>query len=51
MNIDSRTPQTAGHGEKYSRKKEAALAALLTESTLSEAAVKAGVSERALRDG
>jgi hypothetical protein len=39
----------SGHGEKLSRRREAALAALLSEPTLGQAADKAGVSERTLR--
>jgi hypothetical protein len=38
-----------GHGEKFSRKKEAAIAALLEHPTLPEAATACGVSERTLR--
>lgn len=34
-----------GHGEKRSRKKELAVLALLTESTMKQAAEKAGISE------
>lgn len=34
-----------GHGEKLSRKQEAAIAALLSESTVAQAAGKAGVGE------
>lgn len=39
---------TAGHGEKRSRKEEAALVALISESTLKEAAKKAGIGEATL---
>lgn len=39
----------SGHGEKQSRKEDAAIAALLTCSTLAEAARAAGVSEATLR--
>lgn len=39
---------TAGHGEKRSRKKEAALVALISEPTLKEAAKKAGIGEATL---
>jgi hypothetical protein len=38
-----------GHGEQLSRKQELALAALLSESTVTAAATKVGVSERTLR--
>lgn len=38
-----------GHGSKLSRKREAAIAALLTESTLADAAKKCGVSESTLK--
>jgi hypothetical protein len=38
----------AGHGEKLSRKKELALAALLVSPPLPEAATKVGVHERTL---
>jgi hypothetical protein len=34
-----------GHGEKLSRKQDLAIAGLLTEPTIGEAAQKAGVSE------
>jgi hypothetical protein len=37
-----------GHGEKLSRRREQALAALLSEPTLAGAAAKAGVGERTL---
>src|SRR5262249_15588257 len=37
-----------GHGQKLSRKQEALIAALLTESTHAAAAAKAGVSEATL---
>jgi hypothetical protein len=39
----------SGHGEKRSRKAEAAVAALLREPTVEAAARRAGVSERTLR--
>jgi hypothetical protein len=39
----------SGHGEKRTRKQEAAIAALLTEKTIEEAAVKAGVAYRTLK--
>ncbi len=38
-----------GHGEKISRKRESAIAALLAEPNLAAAAKRAGVSERTLR--
>lgn len=38
----------AGHGEKRSRKEDIALAALISEPTLGEAAKKAGISEATL---
>lgn len=37
--------QSAGHGEKRSRKEDLALAALISEPTLGEAAKKVGISE------
>lgn len=39
---------TAGHGEKRSRKEDAALVALISEPTLREAAKKAGIGEATL---
>ena len=39
---------TAGHGEKRTRREEAAIAALLTEPTIVTAAAKAGISESTL---
>ena len=39
----------AGHGDKLSRKKEQAVAALLCQPTIQAAAAEAGVSERTLR--
>lgn len=39
----------SGHGEKRSRRQEAAIAALLSTSTIGEAAKVAKVSERTLR--
>lgn len=39
----------AGHGEKLSRKQEAAIAALLTEPTIEAAARSIGVGERTIR--
>lgn len=39
---------TAGHGEKRSRKEDAALVALISEPTLKEAAKKAGIGEATL---
>jgi hypothetical protein len=38
-----------GHGEKYSRKAQAAIGALLESSSLPEASEKCGVSPRTLR--
>ena len=38
-----------GHGEKLSRRKEQAIAALLSESSILAAAARAGVSESTLR--
>jgi transposase-like protein len=38
-----------GHGEKFSRKKEIAVSALLIESSLAAAANRAGISESTLR--
>jgi HEAT repeat protein len=40
---------TGGHGEKISRKQEAAIQALLTELTVLAAAKKAGLGEKTLR--
>ncbi len=37
--------ESAGHGEKRSRKEDLALAALISEPTLGEAAKKVGISE------
>ena len=39
----------SGHGEKRTRKQEAAIAALLTEPTVEAGAAKAGVSYRTLK--
>ncbi len=39
----------SGHGEKMTRRKEAAIAALLTEKTAEAAAAKAGISPATLR--
>jgi len=39
----------AGHGEKFGRKKEAAIAALLSQSSIEEAARVAGVGINTLR--
>ena len=38
----------AGHGERYTRKKEEAIAALLTQRTIEEAARTAGIGTRTL---
>jgi hypothetical protein len=38
----------AGHGDKFGRKKEAAIAALLTQRNIEEAARTAGISTRTL---
>lgn len=43
------TVERKGHGEKYSRLKELAIAALLSSPTIKEAADKIGVSESTLR--
>jgi hypothetical protein len=40
----------AGHGERMSRKREQALAALLMHPTIAAAATAAGVNERTLRE-
>jgi transposase-like protein len=40
----------AGHGQKFGRKKEAAIAALLVEATVAAAAREAGVAERTLHN-
>jgi hypothetical protein len=39
----------AGHGEKFTRRREAALAALLASSTVEKAAERCGVSYRTLK--
>jgi hypothetical protein len=39
-----------GHGEKLSRKMEQAIAALLSEPTIAQAAAKVGVTDRALKN-
>jgi hypothetical protein len=39
----------SGHGQKLSRKEEAAISALLTQGTLAEAASLAGIGEATLR--
>jgi hypothetical protein len=39
----------SGHGEKMTRKQEQAIAALLSEATVTQAAIKAGVSHATLR--
>jgi hypothetical protein len=39
----------SGHGEKLTRKEEAAISALLTQATLAEAAEVAGIGEATLR--
>lgn len=38
-----------GHGEKFSRKADDAIGALITESTIGAAAKKAGLGEKTLR--
>ena len=43
-----RNGQRSGHGEKLSRRREAAIAALLTANTVPEAAEACGVSETTL---
>ena len=40
----------SGHGEKLSRKKDQAVAALLSESTIDAAAKVVGINERTLRN-
>jgi hypothetical protein len=45
----SSTSESTGHGEKRSRRAEVAIAALLTEPTVEQAAAKAGVSHRTLK--
>ena len=42
-------PMNAGHGEKMTRKKEQAIAALLSEGSVQAAAVKAAVSHSTLK--
>jgi hypothetical protein len=44
-----RRPQMSGHGEKQTRKQQAAIAALLTAPTIPAAAAQIGVNERTLR--
>ena len=44
-----RMPQDSGHGEKLTRKTEAAIGALLASSSIPEAARACGVAERTLR--
>jgi transposase-like protein len=48
---ESRTPEAemTGHGAKFGRKKEQAVAALLSQRSIEEAARATGVSERTLR--
>jgi len=46
--LGSRGKQMAGHGQKITRKQEALIAALLTESTYAAAAVKAGIGQTTL---
>lgn len=46
---ERRRPQIGGHGEKLTRKQEAAIAALLAEPTLERAADVTGVAESTLR--
>ena len=46
---ERRRPQIGGHGVKLPRKQEAALAALLRESTVERAAGAAGVADSTLR--
>jgi hypothetical protein len=41
----------AGHGEKFGRKQEEAIAALLTQRNVEEAARAAGISVRTLLGG
>jgi hypothetical protein len=43
--VASRKEQMRGHGQKFTRKQEAVIAALLTEPTCAAAAAQAGVSE------
>jgi hypothetical protein len=45
----SNTAEPMGHGEKRSRRGEAAIAALLTEPTIEAAAAKARISVRTLK--
>jgi DNA-binding transcriptional MerR regulator len=45
-----RSPQVSGHGQKLTRKSEAAIGALLASSSISEAARTCGVNERTLRN-
>jgi hypothetical protein len=46
--IGSRRKQVRGHGQKLTRKQEAVIAAMLTETTHTAAARKAGISEATL---
>jgi hypothetical protein len=49
MDNENETTTKTGHGEKYSRKKEQAMANLLTSSSVREAAKQTGVGEKTLR--
>jgi hypothetical protein len=44
-----RCPQMTGHGSKFERKAEQAIAALLTRPSIEDAARVAGVSEKTIR--
>jgi hypothetical protein len=46
--VGSRREQLRGHGQKFTRKHETLIAALLTEPTYAAAAAKAGISEATL---
>ncbi|MGI5844505.1 MAG: transposase family protein [Candidatus Xenobium sp.] len=48
--MSRRLPQDAGHGQKLTRKSEAAIGALLASSSISEAAKACGVAERTIRN-
>jgi hypothetical protein len=49
MKKEKASKRPIGHGEKFSRKKEQAMASLLSATTLTEAGKQVGVSEKTLR--
>jgi hypothetical protein len=48
VNKRGRRPQMTGHGQKLSRKKEQAIAALLSQPSIGSAAKKTGIGEKTL---